>query len=132
MVFGSGTYGYGDTVMIRATAAQGFRFASWNDGNHDNPRMIVVRGDATYYAYFEAAVGIEDAEEANIMIYAKNDNIVVRGAEQQDIRVYDAVGKCLYSIDNNTQAYRTFLMPASGVYMVKVGDRTAKRVLIMK
>ena len=48
----SGTYDYGTEIQISATANEGYGFASWNDGNTDNPRTITVTEDATYTATF--------------------------------------------------------------------------------
>ncbi len=51
-VTGGGTYHYGDTPTLTATANTGFTFSQWHDGNSDNPRRITVTGDATYTANF--------------------------------------------------------------------------------
>ena len=51
-VFGSGTYNYGATVTLSATAAYGYHFVQWNDGNSDNPRILTVTSNATYTAQF--------------------------------------------------------------------------------
>lgn len=52
-VSGSGTYNLGDSVSITASAQSGYRFTGWDDGITENPRTIVVSGDATYTAYFD-------------------------------------------------------------------------------
>ena len=52
-VTGGGTYYYGDTIQISATANLGFAFIKWHDGNTNNPREIIVTGDATYTALFD-------------------------------------------------------------------------------
>ena len=51
-VEGSGTYPYGEYVVLRAHANEGYDFLNWNDGNTDDERVIVVDGDADYVAYF--------------------------------------------------------------------------------
>ncbi|MBQ2574075.1 MAG: DUF4465 domain-containing protein, partial [Bacteroidales bacterium] len=51
-VSGGGTYGYGSAVTISATAYEGYRFVSWNDGNTDHPRTITVTSDSTFVANF--------------------------------------------------------------------------------
>ena len=51
-VYGGGTYPANQTVTIGATPNSGFEFTNWQDGNTDNPRDIVVTGDAVYTAYF--------------------------------------------------------------------------------
>lgn len=51
-VTGGGTYYYGDTIVISATANLGFEFLGWTDGNTDNPRTVVVTNNRTYTARF--------------------------------------------------------------------------------
>ena len=52
-VTGGGTYGYGETTTLTATAKSGYRFVKWEDGEAAVTREITVTGDATYTALFE-------------------------------------------------------------------------------
>ena len=56
-VTGSGTYKDGEIVAITAVPAQGYFFTCWNDGNTENPRVILVSGDAEYIATFSDTPG---------------------------------------------------------------------------
>ena len=49
---GGGTYDYGTTATLTATADAHYHFTQWSDGNTDNPRTVSVVGDATYTAEF--------------------------------------------------------------------------------
>ncbi len=51
-VAGGTTADYNTTVEISATAATGYHFLQWSDGNTDNPRTVTVTADATYTAQF--------------------------------------------------------------------------------
>ena len=51
-VTGSGEYPYGDTIQIEAYPSTGHEFLTWNDGNVNNPRDIVVTQDSTFVALF--------------------------------------------------------------------------------
>ena len=51
-VSGAGTYDYGTTATLTATANEHYHFTQWTDGNTDNPRTVSVEGDATYTAEF--------------------------------------------------------------------------------
>ena len=51
-VNGGGTYDYGTTATLTATADEHYHFTQWSDGNTDNPRTVSVVGDATYTAEF--------------------------------------------------------------------------------
>ena len=50
---GAGVYIRDTEVIISATAREGYRFVSWNDGIIDNPRQIILTQDTTFTAFFE-------------------------------------------------------------------------------
>lgn len=52
-VTGSGTYEYGTTKTLAATANDGYEFVEWSDGVKTASRSITVTGNATYTAVFE-------------------------------------------------------------------------------
>ena len=56
-VTGSGSYKDGETATISAIPAQGYYFNCWNDGNTENPRKIVVSGNAEFIATFSDTPG---------------------------------------------------------------------------
>ncbi len=51
-VYGGGTIAANTTITIGATPYAGNYFTGWQDGNTDNPREILVIGNATYTAHF--------------------------------------------------------------------------------
>ena len=53
IVSGSGTYKHGETIVITATANDGFKFAQWNDGDINAQRTLVVTSDTILIATFE-------------------------------------------------------------------------------
>ena len=65
--------------------------------------------------------GIEGADISSVTIYALGGRIVVEGVEGEVVRIFDITG---HSIRNNS-------LPA-GVYLVKIGDRPARKVVVMK
>ena len=71
-VTGSGSYKDGETATISANPAQGYYFNCWNDGNTENPRKIVVSGNAEYIATFSDTPGgsAEGAQELSGSISA--------------------------------------------------------------
>lgn len=57
-VTGSGSYAFGDTVSMLATANSGYRFGGWSDGCKFNPREIIANGGSyTFTATFEPVTG---------------------------------------------------------------------------
>lgn len=50
---GGGVYEENTTASIGIVAAKGYRFVSWNDGNIENPRQVLVDTDKNYTAVVE-------------------------------------------------------------------------------
>ncbi|MBR1835217.1 MAG: C10 family peptidase [Bacteroidales bacterium] len=53
-VAGGGTYPEGASVVLTATAYEGYHFVQWQDGVDEAVRTVTVATDATYTAYFAA------------------------------------------------------------------------------
>ncbi len=128
----------GDTVVLQAVAHDGYHFDHWdgvhpiNDTVPGETITIVLTEPATdVLCFFAENIGINEVVEDNTVIYTKHNNIVVSGAEQQTIRVFDVVGR-LVAQRSNAAIEETIPMPATGVYLVKVGDRPARRVVVRK
>lgn len=119
-VTGSGTYSYGETVTLTAIPNSGYRFDHWQDSNTDNPRTITVTSDATYIAYFVSTQGIDENYMTDIKIYPMGNQIMVEGTTDE-VRVFDIIGRSV----------RNEALPA-GVYMVKIGARSARKVVVMR
>ena len=134
-VSGGGSFAEGATATLTAMPKAGYRFVRWQDGNTMNPRTVTVSGDATYTAYFEAVgdIGIGDTEEAGVNVYTADGRIVVDGAEGMPVEVYDVTGrKVAASAAASGMPVCRFEMPAAGVYLVKVGDLPARRIVVVR
>ena len=55
-VTGGGTYQEGTEIVIKAIPYEGFFFTSWDDGNAENPRTIIVDHNQTFKAIFSENV----------------------------------------------------------------------------
>ena len=51
-VSGGGSYPENGVAVITAVAASGYRFDSWDDGNTQNPRTVIVTSDTSFIATF--------------------------------------------------------------------------------
>ena len=112
----------GGEVVIWATSNPGHRFVRWNDNNTDSVRTVIVTADVTYTAYFEATTqSINDVMEEDIKIFVQNGQIVVDGVDDKDVRVFDMYGRL---VDNR--------MLSPGVYLVKIGDHPARKVVVIR
>lgn len=70
-VTGGGAYAAGTSVTITATAAEGYHFVNWGDGNTDNPRTIVLNANITIEATFEA----DDVQAYTVSAYSANSDM---------------------------------------------------------
>lgn len=131
-VTGGGSYADGATATLTAMPNAGYRFVRWQDGNTENPRTVTVTSDATYIAYFEATQGIDDTESMDVHVFVDNNRIVVAGAAQLPITVFDMTGRKVAGVATGTQEPCSFSTQTAGVYMVRVGDLPARKIVIIK
>jgi len=118
-----------------ATANEGYEFVAWMNGSEIVSTAAVyvfqVTEDITLTAVFQEKVGIEDVDMDNVTIYSSDSRIFVRGAEGYDVYVYDVNGRMMDRQLNAPEAIE-FRMTATGVYLVKVGNAPAKRVVVVR
>ena len=69
--------------------------------------------------------------DAAVKLYSKDNQIVVEGAQGADVVLYDAVGRRLAVRRDDFGAVR-FEVPATGTYLVRVGQYPARRVVVVK
>ncbi len=142
----------GDTLSATATANAGFELYAWQFAISVAGQPM---GDTTiytteasanfgivrqFYADYGAAItitamfrqheGINDVT-ADMNIYSTDNKIIVKGAEGEDIYIYDLNGRTVATKANANETME-FTMANSGVYMVKVGNAPAKRVLVIR
>lgn len=129
-VSGGGQALSGDTVTIRAISNPGYHFLRWNDNNTDSVRTVTVPANATYTAYFEANVDINDVEIINAKIYIQGEQIVVEGADSNPVTLYDINGRMLATKRDEYTASR-FEAPSSGAYIIKIGNHPARKVVVV-
>lgn len=56
-ITGGGSYNYGDTAFLRPIPNEDFFFLCWSDGIVSNPRIVIVKNNATYTALFYPKAG---------------------------------------------------------------------------
>ena len=117
---------------IQANPYHGYVFSHWNDGNTDNPRYLVVTQDTIITAFFEATEGMDAPLAAIGTVYSSQGNqIVVEDAAGVRILIYDIMGRMVARKDKAAQT-QYFRMPAGGVYLVKIGDAPARRIVVKR
>lgn len=93
-VIGSGIYNQNDTITIVAIANHGYKFVSWDDGNIENPRQIVVSEDVSFTAIFQNE---ETVTIVTVSVKSSDENMgtVIGGGsiEQYKTSVIEAIAK---------------------------------------
>ena len=122
-VIGGGTYNEGTVATIAAFANEGFRFASWDDGNTDNPRYITVTEDKTFIASFDPS-NIEDNVASIIAVFPNpvNDILNITSPETiSEIEIVNVMGQVVKRIEVNTDNVVCNVKDlTSGVYVVRI------------
>jgi hypothetical protein len=130
-VIGSGPYVEGSVATLTAMANSGFRFDHWSNGETTSTIQFIVTGDTTFTAYFVPIDGIEDADEAEVTVYSSGLRIIVNGATGSDVRLFDVNGRLISTAVDAAETVE-FRVVATGVYLIKVGNAPAKRVLVVR
>ena len=127
-VEGSGDFEYGTPATVTATAYSGYQFMHWSNGDTHNPYTFAVLQDTTLVAIFEAETqGIDDVIADAVNIYTHGGQIVVETELKEEIVIYDIVGR---KVDGGRNT--RFDVPASGVYLVKIGTMPTQKVVVVK
>lgn len=86
-------------------------------------------------AYFAFDYGedesIEEPAEESIKLYQRNGQIAVEGAEGYPVYLYDVMGRLLATRRETVQEV-LLDVPASGAYLVKIGDAPARRIVVRR
>lgn len=129
-VTGGGQYEQGTTATCAAVPYNGYHFVRWSDNNTQNPRSIIVNNNISLTAYFAANTGIEDIDNSGIIVYAKDNQIHIDEAIGEKISVYSIDGRTIASLP---RAIDHVTIPVvAGIYIVKIGDRPARKVVVIR
>ena len=74
-------------------------------------------------------LGIEGVYSDNIRVFASDGRIVVRGGEGLEVKVYDMMGRI---VAEKSDSCTTLEVPTTGVYMVKIGNHSARKVVVVR
>ena len=118
-------------ALFQANPFHGFRFDRWSDGNTDNPRNLIVTQDTVLTAFFEPETGINDAASFsnNIMVYSADRCIVIKGATEQQVRVFDVVGRLVATIGGANENC-IIRVPTTGIYFVQINHHMVQRLVV--
>ena len=124
-----------DEITLTARANEGYVFKGWVIGTDtmstESTYTFNATADVTIEAVFAAKTGIADVDMANVKVYSVNDVIYVNGAEGHQVYLFDVNGRVL---NHSAKAgeHVEFRVANTGVYLVKVGNAAAKRVVVAR
>ena len=81
--------------------------------------------------YINDSVGIDEVVTLNYSVSANGLQIMVEGAEQQRVTLYDVTGRMLATKQSDYNTLR-FDAPASGAYLIKVGNYPARKIVVVR
>ena len=124
-VDGGGVYQHGDTAMITATSIGYSLFDSWNDGNWENPRGVVMSKDTFFTAIFIDLSSIEKYQDIKFSITPNpaSGSIIVNTVEcgRYNADIYDGKGRKIKTIcfDNSSTEIGISTLP-NGYYYLRL------------
>ena len=76
-------------------------------------------------------IKIKVIESSDVHVYLHNGKIVVSGVDKESIYLYDIYGRLLTI--KQAEYFQSLLdIPSSGLYLVKVGNHPAKKIVVIK
>ena len=119
-----------NTAVVEATAHAGYRFDHWSDGSTANPYTVQLTDNTTLIAHFSANTGIEEMDDSGILVYVKDHQIHIDAAIGETVNVYTIDGRTLATMPKATE-HVAFPVTTAGVYLVKIGHHSARKVVVI-
>lgn len=128
-VVGMGFYSPGDTVTLNAIPHNGYMFSYWSNGSTENPLRFVLTCDTTFIAFFESITGIEEIDILGMVNYEVNGRrLTVYNTTGKALGLYDVQGRQLVT---SYLSPFTYLLPAPGVYLLKIAGLPARKIVVL-
>ncbi len=97
---------------------------------HHNTNDVFVLGVANV-KIGQGTQGVEDVDESGVAVYATDDRIHVEGAAGESIKVFSIDGRVVASVAS-AGLQTTIAVENAGVYVVKVGEGAARKVVVIR
>ena len=124
-----GYYDYGSEAVLEAIPGDGWIFQGWDNGETSETLTITVTCDTTVHAVFVRRSSVDDTEADSYVAYAEYNEIVVTGAADHTVAVYDMNGRLVKAIENASD-FERINVNVAGVYVIRVSNMTATRVVV--
>ena len=103
-----------------------------NNYIHDTIYLYRYLHDTIYIhdTVYMSGEGIEGANVINAKVYTSGGQVVVEGADGNLVTFYDINGRMLATKRDKYSSLR-FDVPASGTYLIKIGNHPARKVVVV-
>ena len=85
----------------------------------------------TVFVHDTIVVNVDEEDAINAKIFTSHGQIVVEGAESNTVWLYDVNGRILATKQEEYSSLR-FDVPATGTYLVKIGNHPARKVVVIR
>lgn len=123
----------GQTITLTATAATGYKFTKWVDGNStqlstDNPFVYTPDADITISAVFarDEATGLSENVASRFSAIVAGNCIKISGVPAGEIINVYTVNSVLVASTVAAEGVNEIVVPAQGVLLVKAGSQVVK------
>lgn len=105
---------------------------------HDTTYITLTEHDTIWLhdTIYVTAEGIDDIQTVDVHVYQRNGRIVVESGDGcsslPEVMVYDVAGRPLPAHGTDREPSASFDVPATGVYLVKVGNAPVRRVVVVR
>ncbi len=118
-------------LKVEAVAAGSkYLFSHWQDKDTTNPRTVDLVSDTVMVAFFVTAASVPDHAASDWHCSVQDGLLRVSGVAGELVTVSDVTGRMLYR--NIVDEEVTISLSATGVYLVKVGDRPVRKVVSVR
>ena len=129
-VSGGGVYVEGSMATVQAFPKDGYVFDFWNDGVTENPRTVSMTADLTLVAFFRWT-SVDEFGQPDLNIYPNpaNDSFRIQGLEDMnEVQIFNNLGELVRTVTVNGEEEIGIQDLASGVYVVRCGNRALRFV----
>lgn len=126
-VAGGGLYYPGDTALLVATPAEGYRFVRWSTGSRENPYHHRVTAAETITATFVSSEGIDEVNANSLSVVQNGLTVSISNSQGLALALYDIQGRQLFLSSHHSSL---ITLPAPGIYMLRAGDSVRKIVAL--